>query len=138
MADTALVIMTAAASSDDIHKTLEFAPGRRGRLRAWIVGVLVLVVAAAGLLQLLAANRDTGPRFKTEPVGRGVLTVTITATGELTPVTQVTIGTEISGIIESVAVDFNSRVRKGQVLAKVNSEKSGRSGGASKSRTAGG
>jgi HlyD family secretion protein len=51
------------------------------------------------------------------------LTIAVTATGELKPVTQVNIGTEISGIVESVSVDFNSQVGVGQVLARVNTEK---------------
>ena len=56
-------------------------------------------------------------------VERGTLTVTVTATGELKSLTQVNIGTEISGVVESVNVDFNSPVRVGEVLAKVNTEK---------------
>jgi HlyD family secretion protein len=51
------------------------------------------------------------------------LLVTVTATGELKPLTQVNIGTEISGVVESVSVDYNSPVRVGQVLARVNTEK---------------
>ena len=58
-----------------------------------------------------------------DTVERGTLTVTITATGELKSLTQVNIGTEISGIVESVNVDFNSPVRVGQILAQVNTEK---------------
>ena len=49
--------------------------------------------------------------------------MTVTATGELKSLTQVNIGTEISGIVESVNVDFNSPVRVGQILAEVNTEK---------------
>ena len=49
--------------------------------------------------------------------------MSVTATGELKPVTQVNIGTEISGIVESVEVDFNSPVTVGQTLARVNTEK---------------
>jgi len=56
-------------------------------------------------------------------VQQGALTVSVTATGELKPVTQVNIGTEISGIVESVDVDFNSAVTVGQTLARVNTEK---------------
>ena len=61
--------------------------------------------------------------YQTETVEKGTLTVTVTATGELKSLTQVNIGPEISGIVESVEVDFNSPVRVGQVLARVNTEK---------------
>jgi HlyD family secretion protein len=49
--------------------------------------------------------------------------MSVTATGELKALTQVNIGTEISGVVESVAVDYNSPVRVGQILARVNTEK---------------
>ena len=116
--------MTAPIPSDDIYNTLGLSPGRRRRrLGRWAIGILVLIVASAGLLQLRAAGDDAAPRFRTEEVEKGTLTVSVAATGELKPLTQVNIGTEISGIVESVAVDFNSPVRVGQVLAKVNTEK---------------
>jgi HlyD family secretion protein len=49
--------------------------------------------------------------------------VRVTATGILEPVNQVEVGTEISGTIESVAVDFNSRVKRGDILARLNTER---------------
>ena len=49
-------------------------------------------------------------RYQTEPVQRGSLTVTVTATGAVQSLTEVKVGTEISGIVETVNVDFNSRV----------------------------
>jgi HlyD family secretion protein len=51
------------------------------------------------------------------------LTVTVTATGAVQSLTEVKVGTEISGIVETVSVDFNSHVARGQVLAKVNTDK---------------
>ena len=62
-------------------------------------------------------------QYQTEPIQRGPLTVSVTATGEVKSLTEVKVGTEISGIVETVNVDFNSRVRRGQVLAKVNTDK---------------
>jgi HlyD family secretion protein len=58
-------------------------------------------------------------RFKSEAVTRGDLAVRVTATGTLEPVNQVDVGTEVSGTIESVLVDYNDRVRKGDVLARL-------------------
>src|SRR5690606_10818198 len=56
---------------------------------------------------------------ETHPVRRGDLTVTVTATGNLQPTNQVEVGTEISGTIRTVEVDYNDKVKAGQVLARL-------------------
>jgi HlyD family secretion protein len=61
-------------------------------------------------------------QYKTAQVQEGQLVVTVTATGELEPVNQVEVGTEVSGTIETVAVNFNDRVKAGQVLAKLDTD----------------
>ena len=105
--------MTAPIPSDDIYNTLGLSPGRRRRrLGRWAIGILVLIVASAGLLQLRAAGDDAAPRFRTEEVEKGTLTVSVAATGELKPLTQVNIGTEISGIVESVAEPSGSKAAR--------------------------
>lgn len=111
-------------TSPDINHTLGLtSERRRWRIGRWLLAIVFVLVAAAALVR----TRTFGPQpvspYKTEPVQHGVLTVSVTATGELKPVTQVNIGTEISGIVESVAVDFNSRVTIGQVLARINTDK---------------
>ena len=116
--------MTAVTPSSDIHHTLGLTPGRRrGPALRWMVIAIAIVTAGAALLRLRAAGAKTEVPYKIETVEKGTLTVAVSATGELKPLTQVNIGTEISGIVESVAVDFNSRVRVGQILARVNTEK---------------
>jgi HlyD family secretion protein len=57
--------------------------------------------------------------YVTEPVMRGDLRVTVTATGSIEPETSVTVGSEISGRIDKVFVDFNDEVKKDQVLAEI-------------------
>jgi HlyD family secretion protein len=83
-------------------------------------------LAALGLLALAGATwvlypdpTPDSPRFKTATVEQGDLTVKVTATGQLQPVTQVDVGTEVSGTIDQVTVDFNDRVTQGQVLARL-------------------
>jgi HlyD family secretion protein len=116
--------MATATPSSEIHHTLGLTPGRRrGRALRWLVVAIAIVAVGAGLLRLRAAGTETSVPYKTEAVVKGTLTVSVSATGELKPLTQVNIGTEISGIVESVAVDFNSPVRIGQILARVNTEK---------------
>jgi HlyD family secretion protein len=79
-----------------------------------------------GAAALYWVQRDTSaspPRYKTQTVQRGDLKVIITAAGNLAPVNQVEVGSELSGIVKSVEVDFNDRVRVGQVLARLDTSK---------------
>lgn len=97
--------------------------GRRLMLR--VIGVLVAVTVLAALV-LVARSRKSAAdsiRYETQPVTRGDLVETVTATGTLVPVNEVVIGSEISGTVRSVEVDFNDRVTKGQVLARIDTSK---------------
>jgi HlyD family secretion protein len=97
---------------------------QRRRLRYTIL--LVAVLAAAGGLGWYlwsGSARQASVVYKTEPVRRGDLTVTVTATGDLQPVNQVDVGTEVSGTIETVEVDNNDRVSAGQVLARLDTDR---------------
>lgn len=106
-------------SSDEIAATLGLrSRGRRRRRNAIVAGLLVaLAVGLGGYLWL--RPDDGGVQYRTEPVVRGDLTVTVTATGDLQPVNQVEVGTEVSGTIATVEVDYNDRVEAGQVLARL-------------------
>jgi len=67
---------------------------------------------------LLAACGGGGkPQYVTSPVERGDIAVTVSANGTLNPVTLVNVGTQVSGTVRTLKVDFNSRVRVGEVLA---------------------
>ena len=92
------------------------------RYKWWIVGALVLGVAALLLLRFFGGRGET-TQFRTETVERGNLTILVTATGALEPTNEVEVGSELSGIIDSVYVDYNSSVRAGQALAKLNTSK---------------
>lgn len=83
-----------------------------------IAGAIAIALGA-----LRTRGQEAGVQYRTEDVRRGSLTVAVTATGVLEPLTQVNVGTEISGIIETVAVDYNDHVRVGQVLATVNTDR---------------
>lgn len=89
-----------------------------------------LVLAAVGAPLLLAmtwwlmsGNGDDDTSYVTAPATKGRLVVTVNATGTLQPTNQVDVGSELSGILESVAVDFNDRVARGQVIAKLDTSK---------------
>jgi HlyD family secretion protein len=96
-------------------------PGRR-RLRR-VLAILGLLLFAGALLFWLLRGDEAAVRYETAEVTRGDLTVTVTATGTLEPVNQVDVGSELSGIIETVAVDFNDKVQRGQVLARLDTDR---------------
>ena len=86
--------------------------------KIWIVPVvLVLAAAAAWLLSLNKSNNEVS--FKTAKVATANLQNSITATGTIEPVTSVTVGTQVSGIVNKLYVDYNSEVKKGQVIAEL-------------------
>ena len=77
---------------------------------------VILTIAA------LAACKGSGNKneqYRTEKVDRGVVTMTVTATGTLSAVTTVQVGSQVSGVIARLYVDFNSRVKNGQLLAEL-------------------
>ena len=74
------------------------------------------------LLAALAACKGRGKKneqYKTEKVDRGNITMTVTATGTLSAVTTVQVGSQVSGVISRLYADFNSHVTKGQLLAEL-------------------
>ena len=77
--------------------------------------VLVLVILAI----LIFGQKGGGPEYRTDPVTRGDIRQTVTATGTLNAVTNVQVGTQVSGTIKTLYVDFNSRVKKGQLIAQI-------------------
>jgi HlyD family secretion protein len=62
---------------------------------------------------------DDAPRYRTETVDRGVVNETVTATGTVSAVTTVQVGSQVSGIVARLYADFNSRVSRGQLLAEL-------------------
>src|SRR3569833_1252884 len=83
------------------------------RQRRTIALTILAGVIAMVTLWLLRPDRPD-IRYITQPVSRGDLTVTVTATGTLQPTNQVEVGSEISGKIESVLVDYNDTVKRAQ------------------------
>ena len=83
----------------------------------------IIAVAAALSTVTLAAlgsrGKDTAPTVTAAPVTRGDIVSTVSATGTLAAVTSVQVGTQVSGVVEVLSADFNSIVRKGQVLARL-------------------
>ncbi len=71
------------------------------------------------LAAVVAGCSKNGVTYRTEQVTRGEIRETVTATGTVNPVTTVQVGTQVSGTIKEIYVDFNSVVRKGQLIAQI-------------------
>ena len=84
----------------------------------WIV-IAAILAAAGGGWWYHTRDHDGAPEYQTMPVTRGDVIQAVTATGTLNPVTNVTVGSQISGIIQSLGADWNSHVKAGQVVAQL-------------------
>ncbi len=86
--------------------------------KIWILlGIIAIVAIAVWLLS--GSKKKEEVTFKTEKVAPANIQNSITATGTIEPVTSVTVGTQVSGIVSKLYVDYNSVVRKGQVIAEL-------------------
>lgn len=85
--------------------------------RYWILlaGVVLLLVAAWFIYR--GMEKNTGYVWKFASIERGDINTTVTATGTLSAVTTVQVGTQVSGTISKVLVDFNDQVKKGEIIA---------------------
>ncbi|MEO7413197.1 MAG: efflux RND transporter periplasmic adaptor subunit [Opitutaceae bacterium] len=83
--------------------------------------IIVLLLAAAGWGGYYYWNKksDKQPEFQTTKVSRGEIRQVVTATGDLQSVTQVDVSSQVSGLVVEVMVDFNTPVKTGQVLARL-------------------
>ena len=83
----------------------------------WLIAIAVLIVAIVAIS--IARHGRSQVVVNSQPVTRGSIETTVTATGEIQPVYKVEVGTQVSGIIEKLYVDYNSTVTKGQLLAEL-------------------
>jgi HlyD family secretion protein len=84
----------------------------------WFVGLAMLAMVL-GWIYYASTRASSMPVFATAPVTRGDVVEVVDATGTVQPVTTVQVGTQVSGTIKSLHADFNSRVRRGQVVAEL-------------------
>ncbi len=110
------------AELDALLGTAQHRPWWR-RPTPWIVGVMLIGLLAAGSWWNGRQADLAAPSYSTETLARGRLAVTVTATGTLQPTNKADIGSELSGTVAKVLVDVNDRVRRGQVLAQLDTAK---------------
>lgn len=98
---------------------LDQSGARRPRFLRLLVWLLVVAAAVFGFQRMAARRSVEAPRYETQPVRRGQLVITVSATGNLEPRRKVEVGSELSGTIRQVEVDYNDRVKAGQVIARL-------------------
>ena len=86
--------------------------------KIWIA-VIVIVIVAVAAWALSGGKKEEDINFKEEKVAQKTLQNSVTATGTIEAVTSVTVGTQVSGIVNKLYVDYNSQVKKGQVIAEL-------------------
>ena len=86
--------------------------------KIWIA-LLVVVIVAVAAWALSGGKKEEKINFKEEAVSLQTLQNSVTATGTIEAVTSVTVGTQVSGIVNKLYVDYNSQVKKGQVIAEL-------------------
>ena len=86
--------------------------------KIWIA-VIVIVVIAVAAWAMSGGKKEEEINFKEEAVKTETLQNSVTATGTIEAVTSVTVGTQVSGIVNKLYVDYNSQVKKGQVIAEL-------------------
>ena len=88
-------------------------------MKKFVVAALAVALVAAGGAWLYLSKNSKAPPFRTARVERGSVTQSISATGTLNAVTTVQVGSQVSGTIREIFVDFNSPVKKGQPIAQI-------------------
>ena len=86
--------------------------------KIYIIPAVIVAIAIAAYF-LMGGKKEAGVTYVTATVQNSSLTTSVTATGTIEPVTSVTVGTQVSGIVAHLYVDYNSIVKKGQVIAEL-------------------
>jgi HlyD family secretion protein len=87
-------------------------------VKKWIILVLLPVLGAGGYYYW-GSGGDTVPQFRIKKIDTGIVVATVSATGAVEPLTLVQVGSQISGTIKKIYVDFNDRVKAGQIICEL-------------------
>ena len=83
----------------------------------WWIGILIIILIL--LCWWLCPGKSKKKEYITVDITRGDITQSVTATGEIQPVNTINVGSQVSGTIEDIFVDYNSHVKKGDILLKI-------------------
>jgi HlyD family secretion protein len=90
--------------------------------KAWLAVVVIALAAAGGFFIWTRAHKREPPRYETVKVDRGRIQARVTATGTVSALVTVLVGSQVSGRIQQLFVDFNSIVKKGQIIGRIDPE----------------
>lgn len=110
------------ASLEELLKLAGGGSGHR-RLSFWLTLLALIALVGGGAAYWYSLGGTPAAQYVTQPIKRGELTVTVTATGSIEPTNQVDISSELSGTVRKVLVDYNSQVEIGDVLAELDTDK---------------
>ena len=88
-------------------------------MKKWLIGSAAVLAVAAAVFLILGGRTKAEPKYRTAKVERGDVTQTVTATGTLSAVTTVKVGSVVSGNVAALHADFNKQVKKGDLLAEL-------------------
>ncbi len=110
---------------DDVAKTLGVgkSTARNHHLKRWLFWAGLVITTGIAWMSLAGQGSNHEVKYVTQPVQRGDLVVTVSATGTLQPVKKVDVGIEVSGTIQFVLANYNDKVTNGQVLAQLDTTK---------------
>lgn len=92
-------------------------------LKNWKLWLIVaLVVLALGVGWKLWADKTNAPEYRTAKIENGAISASVSASGTLSPVVSVQVGSQVSGQLKEILVDHNSEVKKGQLIARIDPE----------------
>ena len=110
-------------SSQNLLLSITRSPQNGKRKIVLLLAVTAIALLLAGVLLFPASGGTNNAGYITEEVTQGDLAVKVSATGNLYPTNQVDVGSELSGIVEAVLVDENDRVKRGQILVRLDLSK---------------
>ncbi len=110
-------------TNEDLAEIVRGAASRP--VRKWLITLTLTALVGVGVWYYLNRTRDADgePEYVSEPVKRGRISLIVTAAGNLAPINQVIIGSELSGTVDEIYVDTNDLVKKDQALAKLDTSK---------------
>ena len=86
----------------------------------WVLAGIVILLAAIGLI--VGLGSDSAPQYKTVKIEKGNIVASVAASGTLSAVVSVQVGSQISGQIKELYADFNTEVKQGQLIARIDPE----------------